>query len=474
MRSELSSYPIFSRSLWSRLILPTALILSVACETTEGPRSVECGPPTIDSNDGDRLFYEIFDLDTGAVWGTPEFTPEEFAALKLPEGYLKNQPREASVDSGQFARSPDCANDGEFTEEELFGKDFQHVVNLLSPGQPFDESGLLNGSQVFKYQRVEFLPGRDLYVLISPDGARYVRVSRDAVRSVETPTVPAGWSLTSYLITENLTVELAGTIDVLRADNQDSFQGPIAGDIALTDHGVRQSIRGVRTCELMELAIVDDILTFVAWNEGFLHDCPDEWLAAVDRTRYGVGGPRWRSIDAIEQLDSDGHTIPEPEEIVAEVPSGLGYDMLKAAEVPFIPIADLEVQLGITIETIEDIPVPVRQNLLADAISSDGYQVFEVARAEYTSMTHHAGAQIFTLNDGQCRYAMKFYTNVTDPELTDEAAIATLGQRFTQLSPEFSFEVITLEEDLVIAEVDGTAHVIADEFGNSYDRYTCQ
>lgn len=472
-----------SRHLAPYLVAPVlALMVIPACDMTDdtaddGPHSVQCGQATIDMGVS-RVAYELFDLTTGSVWATPDFTPEEFAALEISADWAKNQPREASISGSRFARSPDCGNDGEFTEAEISGKPMQHIANLLGPGQVFDESGLLFGNQVGKYHEIDYRTGDTLFVLVAPDGARYVRVSRDAQRTGDNPTVPAGWTLTSYTLTEDMTVDLSGSIDVLRTDNQDSFQGPLADDIELAAYGVRDSIRGVRTCELMELAIVGDSITFVAWNEGGMHDCPDEWLAQVDRTLYGVGGPRWRSIDALAEIDSDGHTVPdvEPdiEPDVAEVPAGLGYDMVRVAEVPFLPVADLEQQLGITIETVADIPVPVRQGLLAESIASDGYQVYEVSRALRTRMSHHAGAQIFAIDDGQCRYAMKFYTSVVDPELTDETAIATLGQRFAQLPVGFSFEVVTLEEDLIVTDTDGTAYVMADEFGNSYDRFECQ
>lgn len=450
----------------------TLLCLSACDPAAQEPLSIECGTPTINTSTGE-YFYEIYDLTTGTVWGTPFLTPEEFDALELPEGWAKNQVREPALSDSAFLRSPGCANDGEFTEEELFGVEFQHVVDFVGAPMMYDEQGLLNGSQVFKYHQIGYASGQTISILADPDGARHILVSRDAARASDTPSVPSGWTLDSYTLAEDLTIDLFGTIDNIRADNQDSFQGPIPESIDLDAIATRQSIRGVRTCELMELTIVDDMIAFAVWNEGFLHDCPDSWLDSIDRTVYGVFGPRWRSIDAIAELDASDNTIGAPERVIAEVPNGLGLDMVFAADVPFLPVATLEQQLDITIDTIEDIPAPVRQNLLDNALASQQYVEMEILRAQFSRMTHHAGSRIFTLSDGQCRYAMKFYTNVVDPELDNEDAIAELGNRFTQLPAEFTFEVITLEEDLVVTELDGTAHVIADEFGNSYDRFEC-
>ena len=97
----------------------------------------------------------------------------------------------------------------------------------------------------------------------------------------------------------------------------------------------------------------------------------------------------------------------------------------------------------------------------------------EVSREFPTEFVHYAGQQVFVLNDGQCDYAMKYYTSVFDPELVNEEAVATLGERFRFLPDDFTFSVKTFDEDLIITEDQGTQYVIADEFGNSYDRFRC-
>ncbi len=69
--------------------------------------------------------------------------------------------------------------------------------------------------------------GRTLWILVSPDGTPYVRISRDFNRTSETPTIPEGWLLEPYRLSEPLTVMLPNPTENLRGDNEDSFQGPV-------------------------------------------------------------------------------------------------------------------------------------------------------------------------------------------------------------------------------------------------------
>ena len=138
------------------------------------------------------------------------------------------------------------------------------------------------------------------------------------------------------------------------------------------------------------------------------------------------------------------------------------------------PVAIVEERTGLTIDTIEDVPDQLRQQLLGGDAGDGPYSIVEVGRQIPTVMVYSAGQNVYLLNDGQCSYAMKFYTSQTDPELTDEAVVAELGERFTELPENYRYEVRVLDEDLVIADVDGLQYVIVDEFGNSYDRFDCQ
>ncbi len=207
--------------------------------TSIEPLSIKCGTSALDLAEKGELFYEIFDLENDMVWGTWDFTPDEFAALQLPASFSKNQIRESSTDSGRFLRSPGCANRGEYTEEELFGKDFQHIVDFVATGIIFDEVGLLRGAHVLKYHEIEYTAGRTVAILTSPSGDRYIRVSRDAERITDVPTIPDGWMIGEYTLQQPLMVELFNMVENIRADNQDSFQGPIPDDVDLDAIAVR-------------------------------------------------------------------------------------------------------------------------------------------------------------------------------------------------------------------------------------------
>jgi len=229
----------------------------------------------------------------------------------------------------------------------------------------------------------------------------------------------------------------------------------------------RPTIRGQRICELNQLAVEDGYLVMNVYNDMGMHDCPDAWLEQIDPTQYAIGGPRWRSADYATTLGD------APELVPVETPPGLGYDMALAASVALVEVSMLEEQLGTTITTIDDVPSAARTMLLEATLRSTDFRVAEVQREFLSEFTHYAGQDVFVLDDGSCEYAMKYYTSVFDAELVDEDAVATLGDRFTQLPEGFSFSVQVFDDDLIISEDQGIQYVMTDEFGNSYDRFRC-
>jgi hypothetical protein len=80
---------------------------------------------------------------------------------------------------------------------------------------------------VSKSHSVTFDAESTLSVLFSPEGDPYVLISRDAQRTSEVPTIPAGWELVEYTTPVDLVVRLPSETLVIRADNEDSFQGPV-------------------------------------------------------------------------------------------------------------------------------------------------------------------------------------------------------------------------------------------------------
>jgi len=182
----------------------------------EGPRGFEVLEPQLDG--------------TFRAWVSPAITNEEFAALELPDEWIKNQPREAGVDgpdSNRFLRSPDGLEDGDFLVEEFFGFNWLHAATVVEPAAPLDENGLLIVTSVRKYHEVTYNAGSTLVLLVAPSGDVYFRIGRDADRVSDQPTIPSLWRLVEYTTPEKLVIELFEGNLVIRTDNQDSFQGPV-------------------------------------------------------------------------------------------------------------------------------------------------------------------------------------------------------------------------------------------------------
>lgn len=163
-----------------------------------------------------------------SVWVNKDMTIEEFNALDVSLGWIKNEPRETDPDSGYFSRSPFEPADDMYVEEEHFGYDWlynAHVVDL-SADVP-DDDGLFTATMVEKHHTVIFNAGKTISVLTSPMGEQYIRISRDAERTQEIPTIPSAWQLSEYVTQTTRTFVLPNPTLNIRADNEDSWQGPV-------------------------------------------------------------------------------------------------------------------------------------------------------------------------------------------------------------------------------------------------------
>jgi hypothetical protein len=177
-----------------------------------------------------HIGFEILEIQSPnsiRAWISSDITQEQFDALELPAGWMKNQPREGDPDSSRFYRSPEAAVEGEFLEEELFGFSWWHSATVIQPNIPLDEHGLLTGSTVAKYHEVTFNAGTTITVLFSPEGDPYVRIGRDANRTSDEPSIPNLWRLVEYTTPDQLVIKLLEETLVIRTDNEDSFQGPV-------------------------------------------------------------------------------------------------------------------------------------------------------------------------------------------------------------------------------------------------------
>ena len=180
--------------------------------------------------------FEIIEFrpdGTLRAWISPQITYEEFIALEVPAGWIKNQPRtgSASADTdsvtSRFLRSPDATEEGDIVVEEFFGFNWFHAATIIDTNVPLDDSGILRGVRVRKFHEVTFGAGSKLVLLESPGGDLYFRIGRDADRTVDVPTIPEGWALAEVTTPGELALLLAPENIVIRTDNEDSFQGPL-------------------------------------------------------------------------------------------------------------------------------------------------------------------------------------------------------------------------------------------------------
>ncbi|MEL6180992.1 MAG: hypothetical protein AAFS10_18690 [Myxococcota bacterium] len=196
-----------------------------------------------------RVGFEILQVVSPnelVVWLGRDLTQDEFNAIDLPEGWIKNQPREGEPDESAFARSPDAAAEGEFTDAEHFGHSWRHNATVIEANTPLDDDGLLRLNRIAKFHEIRFNAGRTLFVLVSPEGELFVRISRDANRTRETPTLPSGWQIVEHTIDEELVFDLPNPTMNIRGDNEDSFQGPVPEldgmiDVQVTSPGLELS-----------------------------------------------------------------------------------------------------------------------------------------------------------------------------------------------------------------------------------------
>ena len=181
----------------------------------------------------ERVGFEIIEIQSPnsfRAWISPEINFQEFEALEVSPGWIKNQPRESTetpADKVRFIKSPDATMDGDILVEEFYGYKWFHAATVTDPNVVLDEEGLLRGNRVRKFHEITYNAGRRLILLVSPEGAVYFRVGRDANRVSDEPTIPNLWRTEEYVTPVKLVIELFGETLVIRTDNEDSFQGPV-------------------------------------------------------------------------------------------------------------------------------------------------------------------------------------------------------------------------------------------------------
>lgn len=238
--------------------------------------------------------------------------------------------------------------------------------------------------------------------------------------------------------------------------------------------------RGYRNCELFDLSIDGNKVILDVWNnlaQG--HNCPDHWLASIDRERYLVDGPRWQPVDYAFPVDAELNLITNPAKIMVDnpitrkIPEGNGINMVRAGTVDIGNKNLIAKNFGLEIDGSENSLAQLRKTLFSKIMNRGKYNITEVNREFKTFLVFKAGNPVYVMSDGECEYAMKYFTSSKNPTLVNEDAVKNLNKRFKDLPPAYSFEVRLFEEDVYILDLNGLQYVLTDEFGNSYDRLWC-
>lgn len=183
-------------------------------------------PPPSGEGEG----YELIDQLYKEVWGNRSMSREEWDAITLPATWMfwvKNAPREVASESGEFLRSPSCPADNQWSYSEFFGYEFMNLTNFIEFNQPLNEEGTWTKSIMWKYHRLNYAAGSQVWYITDPEGHRFLIVSRDPDRTSDNPVLMPGWSMSKrYTLTEGFQYDLFGNdISNIRGDNGDSFQG---------------------------------------------------------------------------------------------------------------------------------------------------------------------------------------------------------------------------------------------------------
>ena len=171
--------------------------------------------------------FGVVNTWTFQVWMTTEMSENEFDAAESKEPWVKSKSRERLLDESRFIHSPDVLVEGNFAEQDLFGKPFRFVATVVALNEAVDSRGLLSRQRILKYHVGLFRAGRTIHVLQDPDEQQYVRISRAKDRMKENAEFPEGWSLRSIELKEDLVVNLSGTVENIGDEIQDFYQGPV-------------------------------------------------------------------------------------------------------------------------------------------------------------------------------------------------------------------------------------------------------
>ena len=197
-------------------------------------------------------------------------------------------------------------------------------------------------------------------------------------------------------------------------------------------------IHNARYCEVLPVVLTGGKLVASVYNTLGLNECPDDVWKAMDvkaikkqfkAFQVILNGPRYFMMNQI---------IPKGATASGETVTIGGMEFTKRAEVV----------LSLT------------------GMKSTPYEVRDIERD--TSYVFKQGVMVFELVDAEGHtYVMQSYSQTVDATLTIDD-LPTLGERL-KLPNGWTFQTAVPEEDLVLT-ANGVAHLVQDDFSNSYQR----
>lgn len=184
---------------------------------------------------GGIVFYgEIMDNATFGVWLTTEpITPEDYAALVVPDSFRKSGCGRSQHDAAFFRRPPGADTDGPVDTIEVDGRTFALVARPGAPEPGFDGVTVL---PVFKSHRVLFRAGRTIEIIDTNDGfpgggsllPQVTETHLNRPRTEHTPRqMPEGWTSRLLTLDEDLVFDLPSPARVAIFRNGEIFHGPV-------------------------------------------------------------------------------------------------------------------------------------------------------------------------------------------------------------------------------------------------------
>jgi len=175
-----------------------------------------------------ELHGEVLDPTTADVWQTIEaISREDYETLPLEPGWLRVGIGLAAMDEHWFLRSPGAEADGPMEERAIGEHRFGLCARPASaPSRPEGSEGPRH-LLVQKHHVLNFVAGREVPVLLRPDGQRFVHVIEGG-QGKSPLALPEGWKSTAVQLDEDWVLRLPTPASVYFFANGDSFQGPLS------------------------------------------------------------------------------------------------------------------------------------------------------------------------------------------------------------------------------------------------------